>query len=97
MSPIRLLLIQANPRRGAPLDLDVEQRNLQEAIQAPRRAVEMAVHVLPAGRIADLPVYLRRCEQHIVHLGCHGDGEGGLHLNAPGDQRGEALGADELA
>ena len=33
MPPIRLLLIQANPPDGIPLALDVEQRNLQDALR----------------------------------------------------------------
>ena len=96
MSPIRLLLIQANPPDGIPLLLDVEQRNLQEAIRQAGGA-DYEIHVLPAGRIEDIPAYLRRHRPHIVHFACHGDGEGGLQLNAPGDQRGEVLSAQALA
>ena len=32
-----------------------------------------------------------------MHFACHGDGEGGLQLNAPGDRAGEVLSAEKLA
>lgn len=95
MPPIQLLLIQANPLGGQPLNLSIEQRNLQEALNSARLKINLKV--LPAGRIADIPNYLRGINPQIVHFSCHGDGEGGLHLNAPDDHGGEVIKAYDLA
>jgi formylglycine-generating enzyme required for sulfatase activity len=97
MPQIRLLLIQANPPDGMPLALDVEQRNIQAAIYRASGGAQFETHSLPAGRIADIAEHLRRHTPHIVHFACHGDGAGGLQLNAPGDSVGEVLAAEHLA
>ena len=97
MTPIRLLLIQSNPPDSAYLAIDVEQRNLQDVIAQSAARRSLQVHGLPAARIGDLPAYLRRHAPHIVHFACHGDGDGGLRLNALDDATSAVIGAAELA
>jgi formylglycine-generating enzyme required for sulfatase activity len=97
MTPIRLLLIQANTPDGMPLALDIEQRNIQNAIHRAHGDVEIDIHALPAGHIADIPEHLRRHRPQVVHFACHGDGVGGLQLYASGDLHGETLSAEHLA
>jgi formylglycine-generating enzyme required for sulfatase activity len=97
MTPIRLLFIQANTPDGMPLALDIEQRNIQDAIHRAQGDVQVEIHALPAGRIADISEHLRRHRPQVVHFACHGDGAGGLQLYASGDLYGETLSAEHLA
>ncbi len=97
MPPIRLLFIRATHPNDVRLDADVEQRNLQESLHHSRGRVEITLCSLPAARIGDLPRYLRDHSPHIVHIACHGDGDGGLELYAPDDAASTPLSGDDLA
>ncbi|MEZ4619828.1 MAG: hypothetical protein R2867_30595 [Caldilineaceae bacterium] len=95
---IRILIIQANPPGTRVLDSDVELRNLDETLFAALERDQFAPpFFLPAARIVDLPRTLRRHQPHMLHFTGHGDGRGGLLLNAPDDQGGAPLAAANLA
>jgi formylglycine-generating enzyme required for sulfatase activity len=95
---VRLLIIQANPPGSVALGTDVEERKLQEAL---RRGQERDLFAhpahLPAARVSDLLTELRAHQPQILHFTGHGDGAGGLLLNAPDDKRAAILTATDLA
>lgn len=101
MSPsgkVRTLVIQANPPDTAPLETNVEQRNLDAALWASlQRDLFAPPAFLPAMRVDDLATALRRHRPHILHYMGHGDGRGGLLLNAPGDEEFQILPAAAFA
>lgn len=95
---VRLLLIQANPPGTMVLDTDLEERKLYEALRRGQQREHFAHPVrLPAARISDLLSELRAQQPHILHFMGHGDGAGGLLLNAPDDQQEMILTAADLA
>ncbi|MEZ4863973.1 MAG: SUMF1/EgtB/PvdO family nonheme iron enzyme [Caldilineaceae bacterium] len=95
---IRILIIQANPPGTAHLGADLEERKLQEALRRGQERDLFAPPVrLPAARIGDLLGELRAHQPQILHFMGHGDGQGGLLLNAPDDKQGAILAAAELA
>ena len=95
---IRILIIQANPPGTERLDSDIEQRNLDGALMAALDRDHFAAPIqLSAARVEDLPSSLRRHQPHILHFIGHGDGAGGLLLNAPDDRGSAPLTATDLA
>lgn len=95
---IRILIIQANPPGTDPLGGDIEQRNLAAALSTGSDRDRFAPPiVLLAARVADLSSALRRHQPHILHIIGHGDGAGGVLLNAPDDRDGAPLTAADLA
>jgi hypothetical protein len=81
---VRLLIIQANPPGAALLNTDVDERELQHALQRGRRRDAFALLPrVPAARVRDVQEALHTHQPHILHFLGPGDGAGGLLLNAP--------------
>lgn len=99
--PLRVLLAAANPRDTATLDLDREQRGIQEALgRLPARRVQ--VEVAEARDPLQLFHHLRRGGFHVLHFLGHGDfdsytGEGCLLFGGPDEPARPVSGASLAA
>ncbi|MEJ5200424.1 MAG: CHAT domain-containing protein, partial [Anaerolineae bacterium] len=97
---VTILFIQASPPAWTRLDVNEEMRGLQMALGSARYRDRFDWRPLPAARVGELLPALRQHAPDVVHFAGHGDGHGGLVLNAedtadehilPADQWAEAL------
>lgn len=87
MTPIRILILAANPQNTDRLRLDEEVREIQAALEASRNRDAFEVVTRWAVRVDDLQKVLLDHNPQIVHFSGHGDGDRGLILE---DELGQA-------
>ncbi|MCA9659115.1 MAG: CHAT domain-containing protein [Myxococcales bacterium] len=76
----RILFVSASPASAPPLAVDREFRRLREALRAVADRDAFSLNFEPAADYDALEAALRTSKPHILHLSCHGDDAGNLHL-----------------
>lgn len=76
----KILILSANPKDTARLGLDVEVREIEEALELAINRDAFEVIKKSAVRVTDLRRALLKYRPHIVHFSGHGAGEQGLVL-----------------
>jgi len=76
--PIPILFLTANPTDTARLRLDVEQREIDDALLKSRYRERFTLETRPAVRAADLQEAMLRYQPGIVHFSGHGSATEGL-------------------
>ena len=79
MNPIKILVLTANPRipNYKPLRLDVEVRQIEEALRRSQHRDRFQLETQLATRTKDLRRALLDHQPQIVHFSGHGSGEQG--------------------
>jgi len=92
---IRILFLAANPQGTRPLDLEGELADIINRLQSAEFGEQFQLKSHAATAIDDMEDLMRDFKPHIVHLSCHGSGNGELILETYDGQRqpvyGEAL------
>ena len=89
MAPIKVLVLTANPHLPdqAPLRLDAEVRQIEEALQRAQQRDRFDISTQLATRTTDLRRALLDHRPQIVHFSGHGTGERGLVLETEAGQK----------
>jgi CHAT domain-containing protein len=78
--------VSASPESAVRLAVDREFRELRAVIDASPHCDEFIVEIEPGASYDTLEKALQVSRPHILHLSCHGDAAGNLHLADKGDE-----------
>ena len=79
-SPVKMLILAANPSNSTPLRLDQEVREIEDALRGAKNRDRFEIKQQWAVRPKDMRRAVLEFEPQIVHFSGHGVGDGGLAL-----------------
>lgn len=84
----RILILSANPKGTSALDLDIEMREIREALRRAENRDRFSLEFRVAARPRDLRLALLEVKPNIVHFSGHGTGKKGIVLeNETGEEQ----------
>ncbi|MEM7595413.1 MAG: CHAT domain-containing protein [Cyanobacteria bacterium P01_A01_bin.83] len=87
MNTKKILILSSNPRKTTVLDIDIEMREIREALRRAENCAQFSLEFRVAVRPRDLSLALLEVKPNIVHFCGHGTGSQGIVLeNKAGDQ-----------